>query len=128
MNIKELEKDLEFIKHLFEDEGSLKMKSIATFDEDFTYRGFKHIKVGDISLSIQASYGNYCTPRKTLKNLNEYTSMEFALIGEEGRFLNVNDVLPNFEKLDIINEYFDGSVYSYVPVELIEELYNEFVK
>lgn len=86
------------------------------------YRGFKHIRKGDVSLSIQASYAHYCTPRKTLRDLSEYTSMEFALIGESGEFIRVQEILPGFSKLEEIEEYWD-TVYGYVPVNLIEELY-----
>jgi hypothetical protein len=121
---------MEFIKVLVESDDSkryrTKMNEISyLFDEDNAYRSLKHIKKDDISLSIQASYGHYCTPRLTLSDLNDYSSMEFALI-KEGEFIQVKDILPNFSALEEIEEYFDGSVYGYVPVNLIEELYKAY--
>lgn len=68
-------------------------------------------------LSIQGSYRHYCFPRKTLP-YDQYKKMEFALCTENG-FANVNDYLDTNE----FDTYFDGSVYGYVPVELIEKLY-----
>lgn len=109
---------MKFLNQLQEDEYS-------KIGEDMTYRGFNHIHFVDVSLSIQASFGHYCTPRKTLKNLNEYTTMEFALI-KEGNFVKVSDVLPNFSRLNEIEEY-ENTVYGYVPVDLIEQLYRELV-
>ncbi len=70
-----------------------------------------------LRLSIQGSFGHYCTPRKTL-SYNKYERMEFALCTEQG-FKDVKDYI-NTDKYD---NYFDGSVYGYVPVSLIEELY-----
>ncbi|HLI46870.1 MAG TPA: hypothetical protein VKU94_06740 [Geobacterales bacterium] len=51
--------------------------------------------------------------------------MEFALIAENGDFIRVKDILPNFPKLEEIEEYWD-TVYGYVPVNLIEELYQAY--
>lgn len=115
---------MDFIKVLEESNDSKAVKSLMPFDEDLTYRGFKHIRKGDVSLSIQASYGHYCTPRKTLSDLNEYASMEFALL-RNGEFITVSDILPNFPRLEEIEEYCD-TVYGYVPVNLIEELYQAY--
>lgn len=114
---------MEFLSQLEEDTYS-KQKMYVPFDEDFTYRGFNHIKIGDLSLSIQASFGHYCTPRKTLKSASDYTSMEFALIKANGDFTTVSEILPNFSRLSEIEEY-ENTVYGFVPVELIEELYQE---
>lgn len=116
---------MEFIKALEETDDSKTLKGIMPFDEDRTYRGFKHIRKGDISLSIQASYGHYCTPRKTLRNLDDYMSMEFALIDASGDFIRVKEILPNFKRLNEIEEYWN-TVYGYVPVDLIEELYQAY--
>lgn len=112
---------MEFIKALEETNDSTKLKNIMPFDEDMTYRAFKHIRKGDVSLSIQASYGHYCTPRKTLNELVNYSSMEFALI-RNGEFIRVQDILPDLPRLNEIEEHWD-TVYGYVPVDLIEEIY-----
>lgn len=70
-----------------------------------------------LKLSIQGSFGHYCTPRKTLP-YDKYKRMEFALCTKKG-FADVKDYIDTNE----YDEYFDGSVYGYVPVELIEKLY-----
>jgi hypothetical protein len=117
---------MEFLKRLEVTEDSKTIGSILPFNENTTFRMFKGIKINDnLWLSIQASYGHYCTPRKTLKNIEEYTNMEFALMNGEREFVSVNEVLPTFSKLDELDECFEGSVYCYVPVELINNLFNE---
>ncbi|QJI52348.1 hypothetical protein [Psychrobacillus phage Perkons] len=119
---------MEFINKLVEDESSVKFSKLRKFDEDFTFRSFRRIPINDLlGLSIQASYGHYCNPRKTIKDLSEYTRMEFALLDSKGEFVAVTDVLPSFSRLNEIEEYHD-TVYGYVPVELIEELYQELTK
>lgn len=70
-----------------------------------------------LRLSIQGSFGHYCSPRKTLP-YDKYKTMEFALSAGKG-FAEVKD----FIETDEYDAYFDGSVYGYVPVELIEKLY-----
>lgn len=49
------------------DENSFAMNSAIEIGEGF-------------SLSIQASCGHYCTPRKTLKNLSDYEQFEILII------------------------------------------------
>ncbi|MGG2024239.1 hypothetical protein AB1282_00375 [Gottfriedia sp. S16(2024)] len=117
---------MEFLKELEVTEDTKAIGMVLPFDEDTTFRMFKGIKINDnLWLSIQASYGHYCTPRKTLKNIEDYTNMEFALMNGEREFVSLTDILPTFSKLDEINECFEGSVYCYVPVDLIDELFKE---
>lgn len=75
----------------------------------------------DISLSVQGSYYHYCLPRRTLP-YNQYKNLEFALT-KNGRFVSVGAVLSSQPEGDIWCDYFDGSIYGYVPVEKIEKLY-----
>jgi hypothetical protein len=117
---------MEFIKLLNETNDTKTIGKIMPFDEDTTFRMFRGTKINNnLWISIQASYGHYCSPRKTLKNLKEYTSMEFALMDTDRNFLDVKEVLPDYSNLFEINEYFDGGVYAYVPVELINDLLKE---
>jgi hypothetical protein len=89
---------------------------------------FEAVKINDnLYISIQASYGHYCSPRKTLLDITQYTEMEMAFVGKEG-LMAIDRVDPLYSKLgllaDKLDEYFDGSsVYAYVPVELINEIY-----
>lgn len=72
-------------------------------------------------LSVQASKYHHSLPRETVP-LEEYYSMEFAIVSHNGGMLQVKDVLPDFPNLEEIEGYHDV-VYSYVPVELIEQVY-----
>lgn len=44
-------------------------------------------KFGHITLSIQASAFHYCSPRVDGLPLEEYTSVEVAIIGKSGNFI-----------------------------------------
>lgn len=96
--------------------------------EDYGDRMFNHIKINDkLRLSVQASSAHYCEPRKTLVDIREYKSMEFAVI-QNHDLLQVAEVINN-EKLAVeLKKYYDGGIYANVPVELIEELYQELKK
>lgn len=79
----------------------------------------------DIELSIQGSYCHYCIPRENL-DYEKYTSMEFALFDhKKDKLIQVSDVLNILPEEDVWSDYYDGSIYGYVPVELIEKLYQE---
>jgi hypothetical protein len=113
---------MRFINKLDETRASKKVNHAVPFSER-SYRHFKPLQItNELWLSVQAFYGAYCTPRKTLKNLGAYKTMEFALLNGNGDFITVKSVLPKFSRLEEIEEYED-EVYGYVPVELIEELY-----
>jgi hypothetical protein len=79
----------------------------------------------NVELSIQASYAHYCNPRKTT-TLNEYTEMELAVF-EDNKFVPVERVMNNEILIDRFKEYYEGMVYGFVPVELLEELYQELI-
>jgi hypothetical protein len=63
------------------------------------------------SISVQASWGHYCSPR--FDDVNEYKTVELG-------FPNMKDVLimAYAEEPDYPTE----TVYAYVPVELVNEL------
>lgn len=123
---------MEFISKLVETDESKQMKKLLPeifgSYEDVGFRLFNGIPINEnIHLSIQASYGHYCTPRKTLP-LEQYTAMELAIF-KNGEFVNVEEVVrDNTELVNKLNEYYVGTVYTYVPVELIEKLYQELIK
>ncbi|TYS68673.1 hypothetical protein FZC76_06925 [Sutcliffiella horikoshii] len=120
---------MEFIKKLVETDGSLKMKEygqpIGTY-EDMGFRMFKQVKISDeVGLSIQASYGHYCSPRKTLP-LEMYSSMELAIF-KDGEFVSVQEVTENKEVISELSEHYEGTVYGGVPVETLEKLYKDLI-
>lgn len=113
---------MNFIEKL--DDINIEISRMTPYESRF--RMFKGVRINDdLFISIQASRGHYCTPRETLSNLEEYTHMEFALMNEKGDFVSVREACPHFSKLDEIETYFEGSVYPYVPVGLINDLFNE---
>lgn len=121
---------MEFIEKLVEAEDSIRMKDYQSpfgDSEERTLRLFNRVTLKDgVHLSIQCSYAHYCSPRKTVDVLN-YTTMELAIFKDE-QFTNVNAITNNKELANELNEYYEGTVYGYVPVELIEKLYQELSK
>lgn len=92
-------------------------------------RMLKGIKVGKYTLSIQGSYGHYCHPRQTLP-VADYLEMELAIINEEGSMISINNdnVFKKFSRYDELLTQADSldtdyTVYGYVPVDLINDLY-----
>jgi hypothetical protein len=52
--------------------------------------------------------------------------MEFALLWQD-QFIRVQDAFPDFPRLAEIEEYYD-TVYGYVPVDLIQDLFYHFIE
>ena len=76
----------------------------------------------EYELSIQASEMHYCIPRAFVP-LNEYTHFELALICRDRLTRNV-DLLEDFNKKHKLLEHQEGTIYTYVPKELVQELYD----
>jgi hypothetical protein len=116
-----------FIKALVEHNFGEDMQSHRDLGKS-KYRQFDPIKLkNDLWLSIQASYAHYSRPRETFDNLEDYTHWEMALFTKE-EFICVSQVVPDFNSLAELELYFEGSVYPYVPKDLVEELYLELKK
>lgn len=73
------------------------------------------------SLSVQCSETHYCIPRK-LTDIDLYEAYEFAIF-MENEFVYPSN-LVNFSRKDELEECYDGSIFSYVPKDLVEDLYN----
>src|SRR5690625_142955 len=117
---------MEFLTKLVETEGTHRLREVQREtgnDVGLGYREFERINVGpsDIGLSIQASYAHYCEPRKTVE-IEDYVAMELAIM-KRNRYLNIFDISDDPVIVTKLRKHFDGVVYSFVPVELIEELY-----
>ena len=92
-------------------------------------RDFKPLLFPSFFLSVQMSAFHRCEPKKYITNLSEYKSAEFAIIDyAERKLRRVGDVLPSFSRLAEIETYFDGNVYAYVPISLINQLYEEIIE
>lgn len=73
-------------------------------------------------LSIQASGCHYCTPRVTMP-YKYYEAFELAICQGE-KMISAKELLGEDDELAIeLDKYFGGSVFGYVPAELIERLY-----
>lgn len=121
---------MEFIEKLVESKDSLKMKDLheqgVIFGfgnyEDNGFRMYEGINIGGVTLSIQASYGHYCSPRLTLPK-EDYNSMELAIIKND--FVSADKVIDEDDLIEALAHYYNGTIYGYVPVILLEELYQE---
>jgi len=88
---------------------------------------FKAIPCGNYELSIQASEGHYCTPRKTLGSATMYTEFELAINARDGNIINPDRsvVIKAFPHYDKLFSYYGGSlVFGWVPVDVINKLYH----
>lgn len=103
------------------------------------YQMFKSIDAGNYKLSIQGSHGAYCSPRESLKP-HCYNSMEMAIFRDD-KWLNVSksSILKAFPRYIELKERADGwfpnkggcggnVVFGYVPVDLINDLYNYLIE
>lgn len=93
----------------------------------FSSRNFEAIKVRDYMLSVQASENHYCTPRRTLSDVYEYSEMEVALL-KDNEFVDVaeDQFFNSWERREEFLERFDGQVAPYVSIEVIQSLF-EFI-
>lgn len=98
----------------------------------YASRYLNRITAGDYQISIQASDSHYCTPRRTLENLEEYDTMEIAIF-QNGEWVQPrNDEkfqqFPRYEELVDHYEEGDCAVGGFVPVDLIQDLYDYLSK
>jgi len=99
-------------------------ESEAFIDIFNKYRSFEHIKVDRYILSVQGNEGTYSKPRLTLDAF-AYTQYEIAV-------LNHNDLMDirhhmHFKDLKIC-KYHDGFIAGYVPIKVIQELFERLLK
>jgi hypothetical protein len=117
---------MSFIERLELREDTIRLREVAArlkYVDPLTLRSrqFKPLEYDWGYLSIQASALHRCTPWETLEDLSQYKTMEMAAMSVEGGFLDVG-WLDGFDRGPELVECFDGTVYNYVPVELIAEL------
>lgn len=101
------------------------------YREGDKFRLFNKIDFEDYELSIQASSYHYSVPNKILEDNSKYLAMEIAII-KDNEFVDIfND---NFlitwlsdlsvEEISIMKMSYYGGVYIYIPVSIINSLYN----
>jgi HD superfamily phosphohydrolase len=114
---------MHFFDHLRESQESKGFRNKNKQLKGIVIKHFEPLKYNVFTVSIQASAGNYCTPRESLEDVRQYKEMEFAVM-HNNEFIRVSDILPTFTKLNEIEKHYK-TVYAYVPVELIQELFEE---
>jgi hypothetical protein len=117
---------MEFLKCL--DELSVSKERRDRNDDD-SIRIFQPIDVdNNVRLSIQASEIVSCRPKKTLNmnRLSEYTHMEVAIFKNDS-FARLTDICPDFRCLAEFETYKSEELYAFVPVDLIDELFQHLV-
>lgn len=122
---------MEFISKLIDSMSKAdkeKLNKFGIFSEENRYRGFRGIQIGPYILSIQGSYGHYCTPRTTI-DPEDYSEMEMAVIKDKEFHSILDD--DNFKDFPFKSEFEEREdspgLYAYIKVELIEALY-QFLK
>lgn len=122
-----LEKLLKETEHSIKYKENYKGLNLSTSYEDMGFRMFEQVVINDsISLSIQASYGHYCSPRQTLP-IEKYESFELAIF-KDNEFTSIEQVTQNDILIKKLNKYYEGTVYANVPVEIVEELYEGLLR
>jgi len=94
----------------------------------FISRHLNRLKAGDYEMSIQASFAHYCEPRETLEDLSQYTEMELALF-KDGEWVQPRGdekikVFPRYAELEERYEEGNVAVAGWVPVDLLQDLYD----
>lgn len=84
------------------------------------------IITGDYKISIQASGFHYCTPRKDLPELDDYSAVEIAIFDSADEWVQPreDEFIQQFHKFDeLIACYEDGDVAvgAYIPMDLVQE-------
>ena len=73
-------------------------------------------------LSIQCGKGKYSIPRENI-DLKEYTHFELAFIFEGELSTEHDELIKGFSRKEELQECYEGSIYTYVTKDLIEDLY-----
>ena len=73
-------------------------------------------------LSIQCGKGKYSIPRENV-DLKEYTHFELAFIYKGLLSTGHDKLLEGFSRKEELKECQEGTIYPYVPKDLIEDLY-----
>ena len=84
-------------------------------------------KIGKYKLSIQASKGHYCSPRKNLTDYNLYNSFEMLIMKENGSDIQLkkSSIIRNYPKYYKLLSYHDGeSIFGWVDKDLLEDFVN----
>ena len=106
-----------------------RLGEVGCFDNGLTlnieHRQMHPIPISsNVCMSIQASFGHYCTPKSyKLLPLKTYKTMEIAFIASSGQFVDFSVIYPTYPRLSELQLHYGDGIYSYVPVDLIQDVY-----
>ena len=99
------------------------LDELEIVEEIMDFRFCDWISINDeYCLSIQCGKGKYSIPRENV-NLKEYTHFEIAFIYEGQLSTGHDELLKGFNRKEELQECCEGSIYTYVPKDLIDDLY-----
>ena len=85
------------------------------------------LKIGKYKLSIQASKGHYCFPKKFINDYNMYSSFEMLITKEDGSDIQYkkSSIIRNYPKYYKLLSYQDGdSIFGWVDKDILEDFVN----
>ena len=104
------------------------LDELEIVEEFGRFRFCEWINIDDeYCLSIQCGEGKYSVPRTNV-DLSEYTHFEMAFIYEGQLSTGHDKLLEGFNRKEELQEYREGTIYPYVPKDLIEDLYKYLKK
>ena len=99
------------------------LDELEIVEENGPFRFCEWIAVNDeYCLSVQCGIGKYSIPRENV-DLEEYTHFELAFIYEGLLSDGHCKLLEGFRRKEELQKYQEGTIYPYVPKDLIEDLY-----
>ena len=99
------------------------LDELEIVEEFMNFRFCEWISINDeYCLSIQCGKGKYSIPRENV-DLKEYTHFEIAFIYEGQLSTGHDELLKGFNRKEELQECCEGSIYTYVPKDLIDDLY-----
>ena len=97
------------------------------FDLSHMPRVCEQLQVNNGWLSIQCSAGHYCLPRITKDDIHNYDCYEIAILDDSYSLVSdeklINILLAGFDRIVELMNCFSSPVFSYVPKDVVNDLY-----
>ena len=104
------------------------LDELEIVEEIMDFRFCDWISINDeCCLSIQCGKGKYSIPRENV-DLKEYTHFELAFIYKGSLSTGHDELLKGFSRKEELQKHQEGTIYTYVPKDLIEDLYKYLKK
>ena len=104
------------------------LDELEIVEEFGRFRFCEWINIDDeYCLSIQCGEGKYSVPRTNV-DLSEYTDFELAFIYKGSLSTGHDELLEGFSRKEELQKHQEGTIYTYVPKDLIGDLYKYLKK